>query len=214
MIHLLDKIPNRVTVAVSGGLDSMVALDFLRNCDKRSVDVAYFNHGTRHGFEAEKFVKNFCFRNMLHCRTGKIDRKRKGDESQEEFWRNERYRFFSELRNDKAPIVTAHHLDDAVEWWVFTSLHGESKLMPYENSEFRVIRPFLTTPRSELEAWAKNKNVPFVEDPSNRSMKYMRNIIRHEIIPTALKINPGLATVVKKKILASKEVHDRLKNKG
>jgi tRNA(Ile)-lysidine synthase len=96
-------------------------------------------------------------------------------------------------------VVTAHHLDDAVETWVFTSLHGESRLIPY--SRGNVIRPFLLTPKSELVSWCERRGLAWSEDPSNTDTAYMRNLIRHKILPEALKVNPGLRTVVRKKYL-------------
>ncbi|HSH25599.1 MAG TPA: ATP-binding protein, partial [Massilibacterium sp.] len=88
--------------------------------------------------------------------------------------------------------------DDAVEWWVFSSLHGEGKVMPYQNKN--VIRPFLTTTRRDLHSWAERKGVEYLQDPANQDEKYMRSIIRHKIVPEALRVNPGLHTVLRKKI--------------
>ena len=109
----------------------------------------------------------------------------------EEYWRNERYRIFSELNG---PVITCHHLDDVIEWYLFSAIHGEAKIIPYERGN--VIRPFLLTPRKILRRWCERKNVPFVEDPGNRDERYMRSINRHEILPQALRVNPGLHKVV------------------
>jgi len=196
VIRLLGKIPDRVTVACSGGSDSMVALDFLNN-SRRQVSAAYFNHCTTHGHQAKKFLKKYCKERNITLHTGKITRDRDPSESLEEYWRNERYKFFRGLED---PVVTAHHLDDAVEWWVYTSLHGDPRLMPHENPEFGIIRPFLITPKSELLSWAQRKCVPYVSDPSNQTMEHARNVVRHKIIPVCLDVHPGLPTVVRKKL--------------
>lgn len=195
MINLLCKVPDTIYVACSGGSDSMAALSFLRN-SRRNVKVAHFDHGTIHADDARKFVVDYCRKNKIEYTLGTVNRKRLSDESREEYWRNERYRFFEEL---DAPVVTAHHLDDVAEWWLFTSLHGDPKLTPHKNGS--VIRPFLVTHKRDLLAWAKSRNVPFVEDPTNKNLAYMRNLIRHRIMPQCVKVNPGLSKVLKKKLL-------------
>jgi len=198
MIRLLGKIPHKVSVAVSGGLDSMVILDFLNN-GKNDIDVLHFDHGTKFGSTAKEFVVNYCSENGIPYVVGQTKSSKMSTESWEEYWRNERYSFFKE--NNKRPIVTAHHLNDIAEWWIFSSLHGKAKIMPYENGAFGIIRPFLITPKKELEQWSIRNGVPYVQDPSNESRRYMRNIIRHDIMPTATVVNPGLHKVLKKKVL-------------
>jgi tRNA(Ile)-lysidine synthase len=94
-------------------------------------------------------------------------------------------------------VVTGHHLGDAIETWIFTSLHGDSKLIPY--SRGNVIRPFLITPKEEIRSWASRRNLTWIEDESNIDPRYMRNRIRMHIVPEALKVNPGLGTVIRKK---------------
>ena len=199
MIKLLGKVPRAVYIACSGGPDSMAALSFLRN-SHRDIKVAHFDHGTEHAATAQKFVIEYCKKNKIKYVLGTVTRKRLPTESREEYWRNERYDFFKSL---DAPVVTAHHLDDVAEWWIFSSLHGNPKLMPYRNEE--VIRPFLMTPKQELVRWCDYHNVPYVKDPTNKNLAYMRNLIRHRIMPQCLKVNPGLSKVLKKKIQDSSE---------
>lgn len=199
VIKLLGKIPDKIYVACSGGVDSMAALSFLNN-KKREVAVAHFDHGTEHGIRAQKFVENYCKEKGISLELGTITRKKEPSESREEYWRNERYSFFKSL---DAPVVTAHHINDVAEWWVFSSLHGDSKLIPYRNEN--VIRPFLTTSKQELISWCKYHKVPFVKDPTNQNLAYMRNLIRHRIMPQCTKVNPGLTKVLVKKIKNSSE---------
>ena len=89
MIRIIGKIPKRVTVACSGGVDSMVFVDFLLK-GNRKVDLAYFNHDTGHSREAERFVKQYAAKNNLILTVGRV-RGSKGSRSLEEFWRDERY---------------------------------------------------------------------------------------------------------------------------
>lgn len=201
MIRLITPIPQRVCVAVSGGSDSMAALDFVVR-GGREVRVLHFDHGTPHAREARAFLEGHCRSRGLDLDISGLRRVRGHRQSLEEYWREERIRFFSE-HLDWGPVVTGHHLDDAVEWWVMSSLHGEPRLMPAVNRDTGVIRPFLATPRSELEAWCVRKEVPWVTDPSNHSRAHMRNVVRLDIIPHALRVNPGLASVVRKRLLAA-----------
>ena len=197
MIQLLGKVPNNVTIAVSGGPDSMAALDFLNN-GKRTISVLYFNHCTEHGYEAKKFVRNYCVQRGIGLLDDRIRTKKPDDMSWEEFWRVERYKYFK--RHSDKPIITAHHLNDVVEWWVYTSLHGDPKIIPHENPEYNIIRPFLLTPKAKLVDWCERKNVPYIVDPSNESREHMRNVVRHDMMPHILKVNPGVEKVLRKKV--------------
>ena len=194
MIKILGKLPEKVYIACSGGSDSMAILDFLVR-GKREVTVAHFNHDTPFGRFAEKFVEGYCKKHSLNLVIGKIQRERAADESPEEYWRNERYRFLESLGG---PVITAHHLDDVVEWWTFTSFHGNPRLIPYRRNQ--TIRPFLATSKEDIWNWVDRKCVPYITDPGNFNDKFARSYIRKNIIPQALKINPGLRKVIKKKV--------------
>jgi tRNA(Ile)-lysidine synthase len=203
MIKFIGKLPKKCTVAFSGGIDSVVVTDFLIN-GRRDVTLAFFHHGTKTSDEAETYARKFSEDRSLPLVVGRLSQQRPTGLSQEEHWRNERYTFLETTGN---VVVTAHHLDDAVETWLFTSIHGESKLIPYRRG--RVIRPFLVTPKSELRAWAERRNLTWVEDASNFDTKYMRNLIRHDIVPHAIRVNPGLRTVVKKKYIETYDLSCR-----
>jgi len=199
MLNIIGKIPRNVTVAVSGGADSMAVLDFLKN--SHEVTVAYYHHGTEHGEEALDLVRKYCTLHELPHIIGKISRERKKEESQEEYWRNCRKDFFNNTLS--GTVVTAHHLQDQIEWWIFTSLHGKPRLIPYSNQN--VIRPFITTSKQELRKWCVRKDIPFLDDPSNVDRKYMRSIIRNDILPHCLLVNPGLEKTIRKLIAERQE---------
>lgn len=197
MIRFIGKIPNKCTVAFSGGVDSVAVVDFLLN-GRKEVDLAFFHHGTETSTSALNFVTEFATERGLDLRVGRLSRDRLKEESLEEFWRNERHRFFATF---DSPVITGHHLDDAIETWVFTSLHGESRLIPHSSGN--VVHPFLITPKKEFISWCKRKKLSWIEDESNCDVRFMRNLIRHKIIPEALKVNPGLHKVIKKKYIKS-----------
>lgn len=207
MIHLLGKIPPKVIVACSGGADSMAVVDFLLR-GGREVVVAHFEHGTSHSGDARRHVEKYCEDKGLICELGGLKHhiQRPSHKSKEQWWREERYWFFREVLHEHrdAPLITCHHLDDQVETWIFSSLHGKSKLIPYKRPP-HIIRPFLLTRKATLESWCHRHDVPYVIDPSNMDTKYMRNHIRHNVMPQALVVNPGLHKTMYKKTLAQYE---------
>tara|TARA_B100000686_G_C16779300_1_gene970707 strand:- start:913 stop:1545 length:633 start_codon:yes stop_codon:yes gene_type:complete len=194
MIRFLGKIPKNITLACSGGPDSMAFLDFLMK-GKKNIQVAYFDHDTPFGRHSSEWISDFCSRHGLELVMKKIGRGKLGCESPEEFWRNERYKFLNSIDSQ---VITGHHLDDVVEWWLFTSFHGKPKLIPHQNKN--VIRPFLLTSKKDIWDWIERKKVPYLTDPSNFDKRYARNRIRHSIVPEVLKVNPGIRTVVSKKL--------------
>ena len=196
MIRIIGKIPNKVTIACSGGVDSMVFTHFLLQ-GRRRVDLAYFDHDTVHSKKAQQFVEEYAQKNKLNLRIGKV-KGYKGSRSLEEFWRDERYDFFNRINSDY--IITCHHLDDCVETWLMSSFHGLSKLIPFQRSE-NIFRPFLMTEKSAIKRYAEKKNVKWVEDPSNQHTNFMRNHVRKNIMPHVLKVNPGIRTTIRKKML-------------
>ena len=198
MFHLVHGIPHEpFAIAVSGGLDSMTFLKFLSLYKSNEFTVLHFNHGTEHGNEAERFVIRHCLDNGYELKVGRIKNERKRGQSLEEYWRNERYAFFSEY---KGKIITCHHLNDVVETWLFTSLNGNPKLIPAERGNF--IRPFLASRKEDIVSFYKRHGVTHIEDPSNSEQEHARNIIRHSLIPCALKINPGIHTTIRNKVVS------------
>ena len=199
MFKLLVNIPKKVNIALSGGIDSMVALDFI-NTSKREVTALYFNHGTTHGENSQSFIEDWCKRKGVNLKIGRISGEIPKGESKEAFWREQRYSFLEASAD--APVITAHHLDDVIETWIFSSLHGNPKLIQSSRGIF--IRPFLLCEKKSIIDWAKRKNVEWIDDPSNDDTKFMRNLIRHNIVPQALMVNPGLPKVLRKKLIAHK----------
>jgi len=194
MIKLQGKLPREVYVACSGGVDSMAVVDFLRN--NHDVTICYFHHGTAHGDKAAEFVARYATDNNLPLMFGMMNGGSKPQEqSWEEYWRKGRYNF---LHSINGTVVTAHHLDDCVETWMWSSMHGTGKIVPYSNQN--VIRPFRMTRKRDFQLWADLKNVPHIEDDSNADLCYTRNYIRHEMMPHVLRVNPGIHKTILKKV--------------
>ena len=196
MIRIIKKIPKSVTIACSGGLDSISITNFLRE-GKRDISLAFFNHDTAHSKEAQLFLEEYANSNNMNLHIGFI-KSTKGKRSMEEFWRDERYKFFDRINPDF--LITCHHLDDAVETWVMSSMHGTPKLIPYKRSS-NIFRPFLMTSRKTLEEYANKRNLKWIEDPSNSGTEYTRNYIRNIMMPHITKINPGIRSMIRKKMV-------------
>ena len=190
MIKLLFPLPKQVTVAFSGGVDSVAVADFLSK--KHDITCAFYHHGTENSERALKFVSQFCTDRNLPMFLGVLNREKPKDMSYEEFWREERYQYLSTL----GPVITAHHLDDCVETYLWSAMHGKPKVPNIIRGN--VIRPFLTTPKTELINWCVKKDLKWCEDLSNNDERYTRNYIRKNLVPHAMHVNPGLYKTVKK----------------
>ena len=191
MIRLACSVPKKVVLACSGGRDSMSVLEFLVR-GRREITVAYFNHDTPHGEDAESFLHEFCDRQKLPLVCGYYTNKNETEKPTESTWRTARYHFLSQFDD---PVITAHHLDDVVEWWIFSSTRGNPNLIPIQREGVKVIRPFLLSRQRTLHD--KFCEYPHIEDPTNVEIVHTRNFIRHEIVPRMLKINPGLHNTIK-----------------
>jgi tRNA(Ile)-lysidine synthase len=200
VIHWFGNIaPSKVNaVAVSGGIDSMVLVDFLVNAGHKP-DLLFYHHNTETSDKALEFLLKFSSEKGLNLITGRLIEKMPKGRSLEDWWREKRYEFFSKYYGY---IALGHHLNDAVETWLFNCIHGNPGTIQYKRGNL-IVRPLLVTSKEEIIDWAKAKDVDFVEDKSNMDQRFSRNRIRHSIVPEALKVNPGIEKVVKKMIISS-----------
>lgn len=182
-MNIITPLPHKCYLACSGGVDSMFALHFLRK-GKRKVQPIFFNHGT----ETSRIAEEFLTVNMFAPIIGRLTQNKLKEESPEEYFRNQRYAFFSAF-ND-APIITCHHLDDQFETAILGSLHGKQFRIPYKRDNF--IRPFLNVTKKEILDYAKRHDLYWVEDESNNDVSIPRNRVRHLIVPEMKKLNPSI----------------------
>jgi tRNA(Ile)-lysidine synthase len=200
MLKLLKPLPKNIVVALSGGVDSVAVCDFLRR--KHTVSAAFYHHGTENSDRAALVVERFCAEHSIPLIWGMLNDDKPANQSWEEWWRNSRYAFFDGLGDSHGPIVTGHNLDDSVETYLWGAINGCPKVIPYRRNN--VVRPFLTTQKSEFIGWAERHSLQWSEDASNTDLKYTRNRIRHKLLPEVLAINPGIHKVVRR-IVESRE---------
>lgn len=186
---------DKVIAAVSGGADSVAmlfALYLLRDELGITLEAAHFNHHLR-GAESDRdeaFVTDFCGRYCipLHLGSGRIVSGKKGLEAAA---RDARYAF---LRSLPGKVATAHTADDNAETVLMrlirgTGLKGLGAIAPVSGN---VIRPMLTVTRDDVEAFLEEYALPHVEDSSNAEDDFLRNRIRHGILPLMRAENPRI----------------------
>ena len=185
-----------VTCAVSGGADSMAllwGLYLLREKLGITLAAAHFNHHLR-GEESqrdEEFVREFCGRFDIPLTVGSGDVK-PGKKGLEAAARDARYDF---LRTLPGKIATAHTADDNAETVLMhlvrgTGLKGLGGIMPVNGS---FIRPMLTCTRRQVLALLEEYHISYVEDSSNAEDTFLRNRLRHHVMPLLQQENPQLA---------------------
>ncbi len=185
-----------VTCAVSGGADSMAllfAMYLLREKLQIHLCAAHFNHGLR-GEESDRdeiFVRDFCTGYAIPIASGSAPVKA-GKKGLEAAARNARYEF---LHTQPGKIATAHTADDNAETVLMhmvrgTGLKGLGAIAPING---RLIRPMLTITRKEVLAFLQEYHIPYVEDSSNETDAFLRNRMRHHVMPLLTGENPRFA---------------------
>jgi len=79
-------------------------------------------------------------------------------------------------------------------------MHGTPGLIPFKR-EPNIYRPFLMTEKNEIVAYAERKGIDWINDPSNETTSIIRNHIRHNLMKHVLKVNPGIRTTIRKKLI-------------
>lgn len=189
----------KLLVAVSGGVDSMVLCDLLFKSNIY-FEVAHCNFQLRKkdSDEDETFVRNYCLKNDLNCFVKKFDVKEfkdSGNFSTQMAARELRYNWFQELmqKENFDYLLTAHHLNDSFETFFINLSRGTGikGLTGIGSENEQILRPLLPFSKNQILEYAEKNNLDWKEDSSNSSTDYVRNKIRHQIIPHLEEIHPN-----------------------
>jgi len=192
----LLKPGDKVVCAVSGGADSMAllwAMHLLQDKLGISLEAAHFNHRLR-GEESQRdeaFVKDFCHAHGIVCHVGSA-LVEAGEKGLEAAAREARYRYFASL---SCIIATAHTADDNAETMLMhlirgTGLKGLGGIAPVREN---IIRPMLTVTRQEVLAFLETQGISYVTDSTNNTDEFLRNRIRHHVMPLLRQENPSIS---------------------
>ncbi|MBR7003006.1 MAG: tRNA lysidine(34) synthetase TilS [Neisseriaceae bacterium] len=179
-------------VALSGGVDSVVLLHLL--CCLRDKNPAFdlsavhIHHGLQKVADAwGVFCQNLCDKWQIPLTIQKVKIDKRLGLGVEAAARNARYEVFS--GSLKPVIALAHHQNDQIETFFLSVLRGGGVRGMSAMPEVRFLhdkilwRPLLNISRQEIELYAKNNNLPFIEDPTNTDPTYTRNYLRHFWLP-------------------------------
>lgn len=193
----------RVAVAVSGGLDSVVLLDLLHDTQpwhRGALSVVTVDHGTRPGStEDAVFVARLADRYGLGFQSFGLGL---GPEASEATLREGRLAALARL--DVDVVAFGHHRDDQAETLLINLMRGsgprglgglvwrrEPRPRPDGGRVPAWVRPLLDVGHDELEAWARERGLAWREDPTNRDPRFLRNRVRQEVLPLLEAIRPG-----------------------
>ena len=203
---VLDCSSGKYILALSGGIDSMVLADMLLQA-KADFVLAHCNFHLR-GEESdgdEQFVRDYAERKGLSLYVKQFDTLNYAEEhklSIEMAARDLRYAWFEELRQQLQYdyIAVAHHADDQLETFFINLLRGAGirGLKGMQPVNGHIIRPLLDVPRAEIQQYAEEHQLQWREDHTNAETLYLRNKIRHELLPVIDNISKeGRASILK-----------------
>jgi tRNA(Ile)-lysidine synthase len=210
-----------ILLAISGGIDSMVMLHRMNEVHgNKALAVAHCNFQLRgsESDEDERFVGTIC-QNMdvtFHSRSFPTsDYAAEGGLSIQEAARELRYAWFFELMSTHqySAVATAHHSDDSIETFFINLLRGtgpKGLSGIQEDKERYVIRPLMDMDRAAILAYAQKHGITWREDRSNASKAYLRNAIRHDLIPLLEEMRPGFKKVMKRNMAEQKALSSLL----
>lgn len=207
---------DKVLLTVSGGVDSMVMMSLtaaagyhfgvahcnfqLRGAESDEDEVLVESEARRYGAE---------FYNKRFDTTGEMERT---GESMEMAARRLRYAWFRELCDEHGytAIAIAHHSNDSIETFFINMLRGTGLrgLTGITTQVGRVVRPMMFATRKDIHDYAVAHRIPFREDSSNRSTKYLRNKVRIGLVPMLKEINPRFTTIMRRNIARLSQAQD------
>ena len=204
--HHLFRKKDKLIVGISGGADSVALVHLLINSG-HIIEFAHCNFELR-GDNADAdalFVQKLAERNNIKCHIKCFDTNtyaKKHKISIQMAARDLRYAWFETLRIERNAkyIAIAHHLNDDVETFFINLIRGTGikGLLGINKSINKIVRPLLFAKRKEIDHYILEHQLKFRIDKSNESTKYLRNKIRHQLLPLIKEINPNITDTITK----------------
>ena len=200
----------KLIVGVSGGADSLALLHLLKSlCPPHFLVVVHVNHLLRPSAAAEaQFVRETAVAWHLACHIVEVDVAQLAAQkhiSLEEAGRVARYRTLAQVAATECAqvVLVAHHADDQAETVLqhllrgtgLSGLRGMQPISPLPGADtYWLLRPFLYTTRADIEAYCQEHQLQPVQDESNRDSRFLRNRVRHELLPLLASYNPQIGS--------------------
>ncbi len=212
-------------IAYSGGVDSQVLLHALVQLKQNKlisneITVCHVNHGLSDNAEHwQKLAAQECIKLSVNLVVKRVNVRSKAQQSLEALARDARYNALKSLRDKKSVVLTGHHSDDQSETFLLAlkrgaGLKGLSAMsVQTKLGQHLLVRPLLNVARQEIEDYAQNHQLSWVEDESNLDVCFDRNFIRQEIIPLLRERWPSINNTINRSAshcLAGQELLDEL----
>ena len=195
----------KLILGISGGADSVCLMHVFLELGY-SFELAHCNFNLREeeSDADEYFVKDLAKEHQLKVHIKQFDTMVYAAEnkiSTQMAARDLRYAWFEKLRikSNAKYLAIAHHANDDVETFFINLVRGSGLkgFLGIKEKNNAIVRPLLSVSRLEIEKYLKDRGLVFREDSSNASVKYLRNKIRHELIPLLAQMNPSIQQTVK-----------------
>jgi len=215
-INKLFSGDEKILLAISGGRDSMVMLDlFCRSDFSFGIGHVNFNLRGRESDEDELFIRKIAESRNIPFFTRQFDTSEYSNDkgiSVQMAARELRYKWFEEIIREEeySFVATAHHKDDEIETFMINLMRGTGieGLSGIPVKRDRIIRPLLFFTREEIDNYAELNQIEYREDSSNRELKYLRNQVRHLLIPDILSLKADAGDNILKSINIIREQAD------
>lgn len=205
LMEILKKAENSATIALSSGSDSVAVTHFLKKSYPQiSLKAFHYNHNLREqNFvmqqKAIQFCEDFDVPLFIKKRDGDCEKRSEAE------LRECRYAAMTGL----GTVITGHHLDDAVENYMYNCLNGVPEYLPmpletvYDDFGLKIIRPFIITDKKEILEYIERHRLEkyVVEDETNADEKYRRNWLRNNLLPQIYDKGYNLKTIVRKRYM-------------